>query len=100
MSPAPFIYTSKTIHQFVRSCFLPESQSGKEQTVEFDFIVAGELLRSRLGEHVSERGVSPEGVITVEYVERLPAPQPSDCLLHDDWVSAVNAREKWLVPKS
>ncbi|XP_046678614.1 ribosome biogenesis protein WDR12 homolog [Homalodisca vitripennis] len=76
---------------------IKESQSAVENAVEFDFIVAGELVRSRLGEHVSERGVSSEGVVTVEYVERLPAPQPSDCLLHDDWVSALHARDKWIL---
>lgn len=72
-----------------------ESSSASEHAVEFDFIVANELLRSKLGEHVSARGVSTEGVITVEYVERLPAPEPSDCLLHDDWVSAVQAHDNW-----
>jgi len=76
---------------------IKETPNAPEAAVEFDFIVAGELLRSRLNEHVNERGVSPEGVIPVEYVERLPAPQPSDCLLHDDWVSALCSRDKWIL---
>lgn len=63
--------------------------------IEFDFIVAHELLRTSLEEHIKERNVSPEGIITVEYVERLPAPQPEDCLMHDDWVSAVHVSDNW-----
>lgn len=65
--------------------------------VEFDFIVADELLRTPLEEHIKERNVSPEGVVTVEYVERQPAPQPDDCLLHDDWVSAVHVSDDWIL---
>lgn len=74
-----------------------ESSGIDTKSVEFDFLAEGELVRTSLGEHISERGVSPEGVITVEYVERLPAPQPQDCLLHDDWVSSVHVADKWFV---
>lgn len=42
-----------------------------------------------------ERGVSTEEVINVEYVEKYPPPEPQDCLIHDDWVSAVAVCEKW-----
>lgn len=50
---------------------------------------------SRLGGHLKERGISFEDTIEIEYVERFPSPEPQDCLLHDDWVSAVHTRNNW-----
>lgn len=65
--------------------------------MDFDFLVSSQLLRTTLGEHISERGVSTEEVIDVEYVEKYPPPEPKDCLIQDDWISAVAVCEKWLV---
>lgn len=69
---------------------------GKEP-VEFEFLVFGEFLRLRLGNHLRERSISFEDVIQIEYVERFPVPEPQDCLLHDDWVSAVRTYDKWIL---
>lgn len=65
--------------------------------LEFDFLIAGEFLRGHLGDHLRDRQISFEDVIEIEYVERFPAPEPQDCLLHDDWVSAVETRGKWIL---
>jgi len=65
------------------------------QEIEFDFLVQSEFLRTTLSEHVTERGISSEEVINVEYIEKHPPPEPQDCLIHDDWVSAVAVCEKW-----
>ncbi|XP_015598253.1 ribosome biogenesis protein WDR12 homolog [Cephus cinctus] len=65
--------------------------------IEFDFLVCSEFLRSSLAEHLEERGVSTEQVIDVEYLEKHPEPEPQDCLIHDDWVSAVAVCEKWIL---
>ena len=65
------------------------------QEIEFDFLVCSEFLRTTLTEHIGERGVSIEDVINVEYIEKHPPPEPQDCLIHDDWVSAVAVCEKW-----
>ncbi|XP_001602606.2 ribosome biogenesis protein WDR12 homolog [Nasonia vitripennis] len=67
------------------------------QEVEFDFLVCSEFLRTSLAEHIAERGVSIEDVIDVEYIEKHPPPEPQDCLIHDDWVSAVAVCEKWIL---
>ncbi|CAH2005238.1 unnamed protein product [Acanthoscelides obtectus] len=53
---------------------------------QFDFLVQNELLRLPLIEHLKEHNVSTECTVDVEYVERTPAPEPKDSLLHDDWV--------------
>lgn len=57
--------------------------------------MCSEFLRTSLAEHIGERGVSVEEVITVEYIVKHPPPEPQDCLIHDDWVSAVAVCEKW-----
>jgi len=65
--------------------------------IEFDFLVKGEFLKASLGKHLKEREVSFEDIIEIEYVERFPAPEPQDCLLHDDWVSAIEANGEWIL---
>lgn len=54
-------------------------------------------VSNRLGDHLKERSISFEDTIEIEYVERFPAPEPQDCLLHDDWVSAVHTRDNWIL---
>ncbi|XP_075237512.1 ribosome biogenesis protein WDR12 homolog [Lycorma delicatula] len=76
---------------------LKESSTDDWKEIEFDFLALGELIRSQLSEHISDRGLSAESVITVEYFEKLPSPEPEDCLLHDDWVSAVHLKGKWII---
>ncbi|GBP65408.1 Ribosome biogenesis protein WDR12 homolog [Eumeta japonica] len=65
--------------------------------VEFDFLLCGELLCSSLNEHIQEKGISTEDTIELEYFERFPAPSPQDCLMHDDWVSTVQANSNWIL---
>ncbi|KAJ8680541.1 hypothetical protein QAD02_016328 [Eretmocerus hayati] len=73
-------------------------ESGKlQKEVEFDFLVCSEFLRTTLAEHVGERGISTEDVINIEYLEKHPPPEPQDCLIHDDWVSAVAMCERWIL---
>lgn len=76
---------------------LGENSEAEAKPVEFEFIVLGEFLRLRLGSHLKERSISFEDVIQVEYVERFPVPEPQECLLHDDWVSAVQTYDKWIL---
>jgi ribosome biogenesis protein YTM1 len=57
--------------------------------IEFDFLVNGELLRSALGDHVEQKGLSTESVIEIEFVVKRAPPEPSFSIPHEDWVSAV-----------
>ncbi|KAF7987879.1 hypothetical protein HCN44_003742 [Aphidius gifuensis] len=76
---------------------LKDSATEETSEIEFDFIVCSELLRAPLIEHINERGVSTEDVVEVEYLEKHPPPEPQDCLIHDDWVSAVAVCGKWIL---
>jgi hypothetical protein len=63
--------------------------------IDFDFLVCGEVLRVPLSDHLEEHSISTEVTVDVEYFERVPAPEPQDCLLHDDWVSTVQVKDGW-----
>lgn len=79
-------------------CFsnLPENLSKHARDgIEFDFLVNGEFLRVPLKDHLQEREISQEAVVEIEYLEKHPAPEPENSLMHDDWVSAVAAKETW-----
>lgn len=91
-----------------------------EKPAEFDFLIGEEFLRGSLEELVlrhealkqhekSKQGllaedededkpkIGVEEVIEIEYVERTAPPEPENVLMHDDWVSAVDATEKWYI---
>lgn len=63
--------------------------------MDFDFLVDGELLRSPLDIHMSQKNVSSESIVVVEYMEATPSPEPMDCLIHDDWVSSIHSKGSW-----
>jgi len=81
-----------------------------EKSKRFDFLIGGEFLRGTLEELVLRHEalkanqfgdvkepstIGVEEIVDVEYVESCPPPEPKDCLMHDDWISAVDATEKW-----
>ncbi|KAG7208945.1 hypothetical protein KM043_015121 [Ampulex compressa] len=68
-----------------------------ERDVEFDFLICSQFLRTPLLEHIIDKNLSTEEVIDVEYVEKYPPPEPQDCLIQDDWVSAVAVCDKWIL---
>lgn len=66
------------------------SDNEEEQSVNFDFLIEGELLRSSLSEYVSQKNKSTESVFEIEYILKQEKPKLSHSLLHDDWVSSVD----------
>ena len=65
--------------------------------VEFDFLIHGEFLRQSVSEFLVEKGISSETEVEIEYVEKASPPEPEDSLMHDDWVSAVEASPSLLL---
>ena len=61
-----------------------------ETTVPFDFLIAGELLRSSVADHVAAKGMSTEEVIVVEYILLPSKPEEDETIPHEDWVSGVS----------
>lgn len=90
----PQAIDTKSLNELVNQ-LLRESNPDQLKSVEFDFLAIGELLRVPLIEHLQERNVSTETTVEVEYIERTPAPEPKDSLLHDDWVCGIESSDKW-----
>ncbi|XP_018325752.1 ribosome biogenesis protein WDR12 homolog [Agrilus planipennis] len=76
---------------------LLKEHSDQHKKQEFDFIVNGELLRVLLVDHLQEYGLSVEDIVTIEYIQRTPPPQPEDALLHDDWISGIQVNGNWIL---
>ncbi|XP_076813698.1 ribosome biogenesis protein wdr12-like [Clavelina lepadiformis] len=90
---------NEVIHKLLEEEERLDEDSDKSQ-VEFDFLVAGELLRSTLLEHIHDKGLSVESVLLVEYFEKENAPELELCLDHKDWMSGVQLDEDFILAGS
>lgn len=88
---------SSDLNTLVKALIQEANTSLSIKSINFDFLLDGEILSTQLSEHIQEHGISTEDTIEVEYLERFPAPQPQDCLMHDDWVAAVHSHRNWLI---
>jgi ribosome biogenesis protein YTM1 len=61
----------------------------RDPAVPFDFLIGGVLLRSSLYSHMEANALSPEEIITLEYILAMPPPPPPNTLALPDWVASV-----------
>lgn len=102
IADTPYAISANTTTQDLNiliNTLLSES-SPEDSAVNFEFLIRGEFLKQTIKQFLRERDISFEDFIDIEYIQRFPTPEPQDCLLHDDWVSAVQACDNWILTGS
>jgi len=56
---------------------------------EFDFLIASELLRATIAQHLKENGIEAEKELEVNVIEKQSAPVPEHSYNAEDWISDV-----------
>ena len=69
---------------------LLENSTEGHVAVEFDFLLAEELLRTSLEEALAERGLSSEDVLEIVYFIKHQAPESEGQIVLNDWISGVD----------
>lgn len=92
----PATVDCKALNNLINT-LLKENNADFLKPLDFDFLVANELLRVTILEQLQQKNISLECVVDVEYVQRTPPPQPEDALLHDDWISGVESAQKYVL---
>ncbi|KAK9362446.1 WD40-repeat-containing domain protein [Lipomyces starkeyi] len=68
-----------------------------ERPIPFDFLINSELLRTSLQEYITQKGLSSEQTLALEYTRSILPPTFLASYSHPDWVSSVAVIE---VPSS
>lgn len=61
-----------------------------KESLKFDFVINGELLRTTLKGFIDAKELATESLIEIEYTLKEDVPQKCQSLLHNDWVSSVD----------
>lgn len=71
-----------------------------ENTVPFDFLIDGQLLRTSLQDYLTKNGLSSETFLNVEYTRAVLPPSYLTSFNNEDWVSSIDVGDKHIISGS
>ncbi|GJJ08111.1 hypothetical protein Clacol_002319 [Clathrus columnatus] len=101
----PAFFTTKTEHVLpAQKYFIPDSWRryqlsqlinkvlSLDQSIPFDFLIRGEVLRGSIAEWCAEHGIGEEETLEIEYIKSLMPPQRMASIPQKDWISSVSCK--------
>nr|KAJ0206477.1 hypothetical protein LSAT_V11C500278190 [Lactuca sativa] len=91
----PSTLTRKGLSSVVNSLLQSGNDDWKHEP--FDFLIDGELVRMSLEDFLLAKGISAEKTLEIEYIKAVAPRKEEDPSLHDDWVSAVDGSNQFIL---
>ncbi|XP_066304329.1 ribosome biogenesis protein wdr12-like [Branchiostoma lanceolatum] len=96
----PATVTTLELNDLINGLLNSADGDGESLRRDFDFLVEGEFLRLPLNTHMQNKSLTAERVVSVEFLLRQPAPEPSTTIQQEDWISSVQGNRDCILSGS
>lgn len=65
-------------------------QSEPSKLINYDFLIDGRFLRTRIDEYLAKTNKSTENLLEIQVIETCSAPKPTQSINENDWISSIS----------
>ncbi|CAK9300246.1 unnamed protein product [Gordionus sp. m RMFG-2023] len=78
------------LQTLVKALIIQENNEANLKEVDFEFLINGKIFNNSIEEYLKLNNLTTENVLEIEYIKKLPSPNPRTLHKHNDWVSSLD----------